>query len=140
MTTILALFKSKETHHSNMKIFSTPLKSAHVVVHGFALAHAITAMSIISIYHTDPGIILSILTITMLIILARVNDYPLDVTMALTLICCLAGFFLGTIGAEIIVKIFPVSAMTAQVITTVLVTEMLGWITYIIVRRANRKE
>ena len=122
-----------------MAFFSTPLKSAHVVIHGFAFAHAITATLII-MQHSDPGIILSILTIAMIVILTRLNDYPLDVTMALALICCLAGFFLGTTGAVSIASFFPVSAMTSQIITTVLVTEMLGWITYLIVRRAQRKE
>lgn len=120
-----------------MKIFSTPFRVAHVVIHGFAIAHAIVGALILS-HGSDPGIILTILTITMIIILTRVNDYPLDVTAALALICCLGGFFLGTVGADWIVSIFKVSTDLSQIITTFLVTELLGWITYIIVR-APRK-
>ena len=121
-----------------MKIFTSPLKTAHIVVHGFAFAHAIVAAIIIS-RQADPGTILTILTIAMIIILTRLNDYPLDVTAALALICCLGGFFLGTNGATWTSNIFSVSTELAQVITTFWVTEILGWITYLIVR-APRKQ
>jgi hypothetical protein len=129
-----------EKHNIQMALFSTPLKSAHIVIHGFALAHALTAALFILIRHSDPGILLSILTIAMILIITHLNEYPLDVTMALALICCLAGFFLGTTGADFFTDILSVSAVMAQIITTVLVTEMLGWITYLIVRRAHQKE
>jgi len=121
-----------------MKIFSSPLKAAHITIHGFAVAHAVVAAIIIS-RHADPGIILTILTIAMIIILTRLNDYPLDVTAALALVCCLGGFFLGTNGAKWISSFFSVSNQAAQVMTTFMVTELLGWITYLIVRRTPRK-
>jgi Flp pilus assembly protein protease CpaA len=76
----------------------------------------------------------------MIIILTRVNDYPLDVTAALALICCLGGFFLGTVGADWIVSILKVSTDLSQIITTFLVTELLGWITYIIVRAPRKAQ
>jgi two-component system, LytTR family, sensor kinase len=121
-----------------MKIFSTPLRIAHVTIHGFALAHALVAAIIIS-RQSDPGIILTILTIAMIIILTRVNDYPLDVTAALALICCLGGFFLGTNGAIWISSLFSVTDDNSQIITTFFVTELLGWITYLIVRAPRKK-
>lgn len=121
-----------------MKIFSTPLRKAHIVIHGFAVAHAVTAAVIIA-QHADPGIILTIFTIAMIVVLSRLNDYPLDVTTAVALICCLAGFYLGTIGAEWMAILFSGSAMASQILTTVLITELLGWLTYLIVRRTQRK-
>lgn len=120
-----------------MKIFTTPLRTAHITINGFAIAHAIVAAIIIS-RHSDPGIILTILTIAMIIILTRLNDYPLDVTAALALVCCLGGFFLGTNGANWIRDYLSLSLSLSQVITTFLVTELLGWITYLIVRTPRK--
>jgi len=122
-----------------MKIFTSPIKTAHVVIHGFALAHAVLA-AVISSQQSDPGILLTILTIAMIVILSLLNDYPLDVTAALALISCFAGYFLGTVGAEWITSLFTVTTIVAQIITTVLVTELLGWGTFLIVRRTQRKE
>lgn len=116
-----------------------PSRSANLIVHGFALAHAALAALIIH-QGSDPGIFLTILTIAMIVILARINDYPLDVTAALTLICSLGGFFMGTQGAELFTDYLGASESTAQISTTVLVTEILGWITYFIVRRTQKKE
>lgn len=122
-----------------MKPFTSPIKTAHIIVHGFAFAHAGLA-AIILTQQSDPGILLSILTIAMILVLALLNDYPLDVTTALALISCFAGFFLGTVGAKWMVSLFAVSPMLAQIITTGIVTELLGWLTYLIVRRTQRKE
>ena len=116
-----------------------PSLSANLIVHGFALAHASLAALIIH-QGADPGIYLTILTIAMIVILARMNEYPLDVTAALTLICCLGGFFMGTKGADLFTDYLDTSETMAQIYTTVLVTEILGWITYFIVRRTQKKE
>lgn len=116
-----------------------PLRSANLIVHGFALAHATLAALIIN-QGADPGIYLTILTIAMIVILARINEYPLDVTAALTLICCLGGFFMGTKGAVWFTVYLETSETMAQIYTTALVTEILGWITYFIVKRTQKKE
>jgi len=108
------------------------LNRTHLVIHGFAMAHALSTAAIL--YRgADPGTWLTILTIGMIVTLSRINDYPLDVTGALALIGCFAGFFMGTTGAEIFSQMLP--AMWAQVVTTVLVTEVLGWLSYLIVKR-----
>jgi len=122
-----------------MKPVLSPIKTAHLVVHGFALAHAVLAAIVLS-QQSDPGVLLTILTIAMIVVLALLNDYPLDVTTALALISCFAGFFLGTIGAKWIVALFSTSPEVSQIITTVIITELLGWTTYFIVRRTQRKE
>jgi hypothetical protein len=117
----------------------TPFRIAHLTIHGFALAHGGLAALILS-QGSDPGIFLTILTIAMIVILSRLNDYPLDVTAALTLICCLGGFFMGTKGAIWFTRHAGTPENLAQILTTVLVTEILGWITYLIVRRSPKKE
>lgn len=116
-----------------------PSRSANLIVHGFALAHAALAALIIQ-QGADPGIYLTILTIAMIVILARINEYPLDVTAALTLICCLGGFFMGTKGADWFTDFVGTSETMAQIYTTALVTEIIGWITYFIVRRTQKKD
>lgn len=119
-----------------MKTIST-LGKAHITIHSFAVAHAIAAAVIIA-RGSDPGTILTILTIAMVVVLTRLNDYPLDVTAALALISCFAGFFLGTSGADLLSNILSESKDLAQILTTVLVTETLGWLTYIIVKRSEK--
>jgi len=116
-----------------------PSRSANLIVHGFALAHVAIAALIIN-QGSDPGIYLTILTIAMIVILARMNEYPLDVTAALTLVCILGGFFMGTKGAELFSDYVGATETNAQLFTTVLVTEILGWITYFIVRRTQKKD
>jgi hypothetical protein len=116
-----------------------PTRSANLIVHGFALAHAALAAVIIQ-QGADPGIYLTILTIAMIVLLARLNDYPLDVTAVLTLICCLGGFFMGTKGAEWFTDYLNTSETMAQIYTTALVTEILGWMSFFIVRRTQKKD
>ncbi|MDD2799166.1 MAG: hypothetical protein PHV20_11300 [Bacteroidales bacterium] len=87
----------------------------------------------------DPGSILTILTIALVIVLTRLNDYPLDVTAALALISCFAGFFLGTAGAELLSTIFSESKALAQILTTILVTEIIGWLTFVIVEQSSKQ-
>lgn len=120
-----------------VKKSKSPVMVAHVVIHGFAVAHAALAAIVIS-QHSDPGVFLTILTIAMIIVITRLNDYPLDVTTAVALISCFAGFFLGTAGARWISDLFSVSARYSQIITTVLVTELLGWSTFLIVKRSKK--
>lgn len=116
----------------------TSIAKAHITIHSFAAAHAITAAIIIA-RGSDPGTILTILTIAMVVVLTRLNDYPLDVTAALALISCFAGFFLGTAGADLLSSWLKESAALAQILTTVAVTEILGWLTYIIVAQSSKQ-
>lgn len=113
------------------------IQKAHITIHSFAVAHALTA-AFISSRGSDPGTTLTILTIALVVVIARINDYPLDVTAALALISCFAGFFLGTAGAEVLAPLISDSKILAQIATTVLVTETLGWLTYLIVKKSTK--
>lgn len=121
-----------------MKLTPTQFRLANLVIHGFAAAHAIST-ALFRGFEADPGWQLSILTILMIVLLTRINDTPLDVTAAIALISCLAGFYLGTIGADVMLVLLPHSVILSQVITTVLVTEILGWLTFLIVRKSKSK-
>ncbi len=121
-----------------MKKSLTSIGKAHITIHSFAVAHAITAAIIIS-HGNDPGTILTILTIAMVVVLTRLNDYPLDVTAALALISCFAGFFLGTAGADLLSNLLSEPKALAQILTTILVTEVLGWLTFVIVAKSAKQ-
>lgn len=109
-----------------------------MIIHSFALAHALSVI-VLRALNADDSIVLTILTISMVIWLTQLFDLPIEVTAAVTLVCCFAGFYLGTKGAEIIVSDIGMSvAVVANVITTIVVTEIIGWITYLIAyRRPN---
>ncbi len=107
----------------------------HLIVHLFALAHGLTAI----VFHylgIDDAIPLTILTILLILSITRQYAYPLDISAALALLGCFAGFFLGTNGAIVIGKMFgtlPPHCIGA--ITTFVVTELIGWLVYFIVYR-----
>lgn len=132
----------------------------NIIIHSFALAHAITAF-VLNYIGTRDDILLTILTIAMIITIARMYDFPIDVTSALALLGCFAGFYMGTKGADIISGILGGQIATnstdlaitlaentktiggklipyANIITTFIVTEFLGWMVFLIVRR-NKK-
>ena len=79
------------------------------------------------------------LTIAMVVSVSYQYAYPLDVTAVLALLCCFAGFYLGTAGAQLIMESLETLSEFAHQITTVLVTELLGWATFFIVRKNKKK-
>jgi hypothetical protein len=112
--------------------------AVNILIHGFALAHGVTSLLL---FHTrvGDGVALTILTIAMVVSVAYRYDYPLDVTAILALLCCFAGFYLGTAGASLIVEYWSAVSGFVHQLTTVLVTELLGWATFFIVRKNKKK-
>lgn len=110
----------------------------NILIHGFALAHGVTSLLL---FHTSvgDGVALTMLTIAMVVSVSYQYGYPLDVTAILALLCCFAGFYLGTAGAQFIMESSETFSEFAHQITTVLVTELLGWATFFIVRKNKKK-
>lgn len=109
----------------------------NLIVHLFALAHALVAFSLRSL-DLDDSIPLTVLTLAMIITISRVYSLPVDVTVALTFVCCFAGFYLGTSGAETVLRAFDLGmTIGMNAITTFVVSEVLGWITYFIAHKRN---
>ncbi len=104
----------------------------NLLIHGFAAAHALTAYLLFGTALGDSAI-LTILTVAMILFIARRYDFPMDVILIFAILCCLAGFYLGTTGAAIIKEHFPSLSNYAPQITTAIVTELLGWTTFLIV-------
>ncbi len=109
----------------------------NLLIHGFAAAHALIAYIFFGTALGDSAI-LSILTVAMILFIARLYDFPLDITLIFAVLCCLAGFYLGTTGAAIVKNYFPSFSNYAPQITTTIVTELLGWTTFLIVYYYNK--
>ena len=108
------------------------ITSLHLLIHGFAAAHALTAYLLFDTKMGDSAM-LTILTVTMILFIARLYDFPVEGSLVFAALCCLAGFYLGTKGAALFSRFFPLQSGYAPQITTTLVTELLGWTTSVIV-------
>lgn len=111
----------------------TKTKTTHLLIHVFAVAHALTALLLYSTALGDE-LLLTIFTIVMIIAIARLWGSPLEVAAALALLGCFAGFYLGTKGATLVADWAPVLNGYVNVCVTFAVTETLGWATYIVVK------
>ncbi len=106
------------------------------IIHGFAAAHAVTAFALSQTLIGDE-LALSALTVTMIISISRVNGASWGVGDGLSMVGLMAGFYLGTRGAMMLVKWIPGIGNLANAITTAGVTEILGWSTYLLVREGK---
>lgn len=110
----------------------------HLLVHLFALAHALVALCF-SLLNWSDEIPLTCLTILMIILVARTYNFPLDLSAVMALLFCFAGFFMGSEGGEIL-RLFISTGWQPlpNIITTFCVTELLGWATYLIVTKIKK--
>jgi hypothetical protein len=75
----------------------------------------------------------------MVIWITRIYNVPMEVSAAMALLCCFAGFYLGTSGAKLLSKLWDGLLINySNVITTFIVTQIIGWSTYLIVRKQRR--
>jgi len=103
-----------------------------MLIHGFAAAHALTAYLLFGTRFGDSAI-LTILTVSMILFIARLYDFPMEASLIFAALSCFAGFYLGTQGAALFSRCFPQQSVHAPEITTTLVTELLGWTAFLIV-------
>lgn len=111
----------------------------NIIIHGFALAHAITAGALAQTLVGDEAA-LTALTTAMIITIALVYGRSYSIGKALGLLGTFAGFYLGSRGAVFLIKWIPGIGNAANAITTTVVTEMLGWATYVIVKSGKDPE
>ncbi|MBQ6065020.1 MAG: hypothetical protein IJK87_15560 [Prevotella sp.] len=112
------------------------LTITHVMIHGFAAAHAVTAATLSQTMVGDE-VALTTLTISMIIAISRLYNQPIEVGSAFALLGTFAGFYLGTRGAIFCIKWIPFVGNAANAIATTMTTETLGWVTYYIVSRGD---
>lgn len=100
--------------------FSTP-----VIIHLFALAHAIIA-AVSHIVHYMDAVPLTVLTIAMIVIIALRYHLRTELVAILTLAGTFLGYLIGSYGGMLVAMAIPYPAISSA-ITTALFTELLGW-------------
>lgn len=117
---------------------SRDLKYAAIIINILALIHAITCF-LLRYYNISDGLFLTTLTILMIALLVSFFKGTTEIFLALALLSCLAGFYMGTIGAEVIENSINNDLM-AHVITTVVITEILGWLVFVILKKSTKSK
>ena len=119
-----------------MRLFAEQHKTrtANLLIHAFALAHAAAAYVLIR-NGLDDELVLTVLTIILLTLLPRLYGYPRDLSAAIALVGCFVGFFLGTQGAQLLFSRYPAHYEYIPSAVTFTVTELLGWAAFLIVSR-----
>lgn len=103
------------------------------IIHLFALAHAAVALTGRALNYYD-DVPLTLLTISMVAVIAIRHRLSLEVAAIITLIASFVGLLAGLYGA-LALRIVLRSDMLAPALTTFLITELTGWSTYLIARR-----
>lgn len=107
------------------------------LIHGFAVTHAAAAALLLQTLVGD-AVVLTGLTVAMIVSIARANNRSWGVGDALSVVSVLAGCYLGTRGAVLLVKWIPGIGNAANAVTTFGVTELLGWIAYLLVKEDKK--
>ncbi|MEG0789505.1 MAG: histidine kinase [Alistipes sp.] len=100
------------------------------IIHLFAAAHATVALLSRSLNYID-DVPLTVLTILMIVIISLRRGLQMELVAVLSLIGCFMGYLLGTYGAMGISFIIH-NDLIAPAITTFLITEMVGWATFVL--------
>ena len=101
-------------------LFSTPL-----IIHLFALAHALIA-AISHVVHYMDAVPLTVLTISMIVIIALRHNLRIEMIAILALAGTFLGYIIGSSGGMLVAMIIPYPAISSAT-TTLLFTEALGW-------------
>lgn len=104
-----------------------------VLIHGFAVTHAATAAALSQTMVGDEAALAG-LTAFMIIAISRQYNQPLELGQAFAFLGIFAGYYIGVRSAVFLVKWIPVIGNSANAIATAATTEILGWVTYLIVR------
>lgn len=112
-----------------------PTISIPAVIHLFAAAHA--AVAILSrIFNYVDDVPLTILTLSMILIIAVRRGLRAELVAALALICIFVAYLSGIYGAQFFQRLLG-CGIAAPAITTALITELIGWLTYAFARSRN---
>jgi uncharacterized protein (DUF697 family) len=103
------------------------------IIHGFAVAHAITAALLAQTVVGDEAA-LTALTVAMIISIARIHNRKWNVADALSVIGVLAGWYIGTRVGVFLIKWIPGIGNGANALATFATTQLIGWTTYLLVR------
>ncbi len=102
------------------------------IIHIFALAHAAIAILSRIVNYVD-DVPLTVLTLTMVVIIAIRHHIQAEMIAVLALVGTFAGYLFGSFGATLIAHFLPYESL-APALTTALFTELLGWGVYAFAR------
>ncbi|MDE5708490.1 MAG: histidine kinase [Alistipes sp.] len=106
--------------------------STPALIHLFAAGHAaVVVLSRIFDYVDD--VPLTVLTLSMILIISIRRGLRAELVAALALICIFVAYGVGIYGAQFIQR-FVGNGILAPAITTALITELVGWLTYVLSR------
>ncbi len=109
----------------------------HLLIHLFAFAHVLTVWAFYTLGWSDEYL-LTCLTILMIVLVGRIHHFPLDLSAVMALLFCFAAFFMGTKGAEWLAPLAEsVGQIIPNIISTFVVTEILGWSAWLIATRSD---
>lgn len=107
---------------------------ANLIVLLFVLAHALCCYFTHDTKFGD-GLILTVLTLAMVYSLIKFYGIPFEVFLGIAFLSCFAGFYLGTEGAKLLQSWAPDLGIWINVIMTSAVTEVLGLIIILLLRK-----
>ena len=107
------------------------------IIHLFAVAHILSSWAM-GQWGLNDEVLLSLLTISMIVVVTQIYKLPLEVSAALAVLCCFAGYYLGTLGGKWLTA-SGVDFLTkySNEITPFVVTEILGWAATLIASKRN---
>lgn len=112
-----------------------PSISIPAVIHLFAAAHvAVAVLSRVFNYVDD--VPLTVLTLSMILIISVRRGLRAELVATLALICIFVAYLFGIYGARFFEQVLG-CGIAAPAITTALVTELIGWLTYAFARSRN---
>lgn len=111
-------------------------KMTGMMIHGFAVAHAVTAALLAQTLVGDEAV-LTALTIAMIVAVAKLNGADWDTGMALAFLGIFLGGYVGVRGATFLIKWVPGIGNAANAAVTLTTTEVLGWATYLFIKKGK---
>lgn len=111
-------------------------KMTGMLIHGFAVAHALTAALLAQTLVGDEAV-LTALTVAMIIAVAKMNGADWDTGMALAFLGIFIGGYVGVRGATFLIKWIPGIGNAANAAVTLTTTEVLGWATYLFIKKGK---
>ncbi len=104
----------------------------HGIIHGFALLHAVTVI-VCMLLGLQDTLFLTALTMALAVIICYIENVTVEITVVSIILVNLLGFVLGNLGATLVLGQLP--DLWKHVLSTTVVTEILGWSLYFFTRR-----
>lgn len=96
-----------------------------LIIHIFALLHAVTALSC-RLAGVEDELLLTIMTIAMSLLICYRKNLSIEFTASIIIVGNIIGYLMGTLGANLLQLLFS-SQYVVNTVSTAVTTEVLGW-------------